>query len=187
LTDDTHRITGLLQDWRAGKPEAADRLMEAVYGELHGLAARQMHRERADHTLQTTALIHEAYVRLCGSEPIDWQSRGHFFAVAAQQLRRILVDYARRGRSEKRGGGLVKLSLADADCPVVERDERMLAIDEALTRLESLDERAAKVIELRYFGGLSEKEAAASLGISVATLKRDWEFARAWLTSQLMG
>jgi RNA polymerase sigma-70 factor (ECF subfamily) len=187
LADDTHKITGLLQDWAAGKPGAANQLMEVVYGELHGLAARQMHRERGDHTLQTTALVHEAYLRLCGSEPIDWQNRGHFFAVAAQQLRRILVDYARRARSEKRGGGQVMLSLEDGDCPVVDRDERLLAIDEALTRLEALDERAAKVIELRYFGGLSEKEAAGSLGISVATLKRDWEFARTWLTSQLMG
>jgi RNA polymerase sigma-70 factor, ECF subfamily len=187
LADDTHKITGLLQDWAAGNPGAANQLMEVVYGELHGLAARQMHRERGDHTLQTTALVHEAYLRLCGSEPIDWQNRGHFFAVAAQQLRRILVDYARRARSEKRGGGQVMLSLEDGDCPVVDRDERLLAIDEALTRLEALDERAAKVIELRYFGGLSEKEAAGSLGISVATLKRDWEFARTWLTSQLMG
>jgi RNA polymerase sigma factor (TIGR02999 family) len=186
MADDTHKITGLLLDWRAGKPEAANRLMELVYGELHGLAARQMHREHGDHTLQTTALVHEAYLRLCGSEPIDWQNRGHFFAVAAQQLRRVLVDYARRRRSEKRGGGQIKLSLAEADCPVVDRDERLLAIDEALTRLEALDERAAKVIELRFFGGLSEKEAAGSLGISVATLKRDWEFARAWLASQLM-
>ena len=160
--------------------------MELVYGELHRMAARQMRRERDDHTLQTTGLVHETYLRLCGSEPIDWQDRGHFYAVAAQQLRRVLVDYARRGRSEKRGGNQPKFSLAEADCPVVDRDERLLAIDEALARLEALDQRAAKVIELRFFGGLSEKEAAEALGISVATLKRDWDFARTWLTAQLM-
>jgi RNA polymerase sigma-70 factor (ECF subfamily) len=186
MADDTHEITGLLRAWRTGEPEAASRLMELVYGELHRLAARQMRRERDNHTLQTTALVHETYLRLCGSEPIDWQNRGHFFAVAAQQLRRVLVDYARRGQSEKRGGGQIKFSLADADCPVVDRDERLLAIDEGLTRLEALDERAARVIELRFFGGLSEKEAAQALGISVATLKRDWDFARTWLTAQLM-
>jgi len=186
MTGDTHRITGLLLDWRAGKPQAASQLMELVYGELHRLAARQMHRERPGHTLQTTALVHETYLRLCRSEPVDWQDRSHFFAVAAQQLRRVLVDYARRGQSEKRGGGQIKISLADADCPVVDRDERLLAIDEALARLEALDRRAAKVIELRYFGGLSEKEAAEALGISVATLKRDWDFARTWLASQLI-
>jgi RNA polymerase sigma factor (TIGR02999 family) len=186
MADDAHQITRLLLDWRAGKPEAASRLMELVYGELHGLAARQMRSERGGHTLQTTALVHETYLRLCGSEPIDWQNRAHFFAVAARQLRRVLVDYARRGRSEKRGGGQVKYSLEEADGPVVDRDERLLAIDVGLARLETLDERAAKVIELRFFGGLSEKEAAEVLGISVATLKRDWEFARTWLASQLM-
>jgi RNA polymerase sigma factor (TIGR02999 family) len=136
--------------------------------------------------LQATALVHEVYLRLCGSEPIDWQNRAHFFAVAAQQLRRILVDYARRRRRGKRGGGVPEFSLDEADGPVVDRDDRLLALDEALTRLESLDERAAKVTELRYFGGLREKEAAEALGISVATLKRDWEFARTWLASQLM-
>ncbi len=160
--------------------------MEVVYGELHQIAARQMRRERGEHTLQATALVHETYLRLFGSEPIDWQNRAHFFAVAAQQLRRVLVDHARRGRSEKRGGGQIKFSLDEMDGPVVDRDERVLEIDQALARLESLDERAAKVVELRYFGGLSEKEAAEALGISVATLKRDWEFARTWLASQLI-
>ena len=186
MADDTHEITGLLMDWRAGKSEASSRLMELVYGELHKMAARQMRRESGGHTLQTTALVHETYLRLCGSEPIDWQNRCHFFAVAAKQLRRVLVDHARRGKSEKRGGGQIKFSLAEADGPVVDRDERLLAIDESLARLETLDERAARVIELRFFGGLSEKEAAGVLGISVATLKRDWDFARTWLASQLM-
>lgn len=183
---DHTRITDLLKDWSAGKREAASQLMEVVYDDLHRLAARQMRRERGEHTLQTTALVHETYLRLCGSEPVDWQNRAHFFAVAAQQVRRVLVDHARRAKSGRRGGGQIKFCLADGDCPVIDRDERLLAIDEALARLEVLDERAAKVIELRFFGGLSEKEAAASLSISVATLKRDWDFARTWLASQLM-
>lgn len=186
MADDTHNITGLLQEWRAGKQGAANRLMELVYGELHQLAARQMRRERGEHTLQATALVHETYLRLCGSESIDWQNRAHFFAVAAQQLRRVLVDHARRAQSEKRGGSQIKFSLAETDCPLVDRDERVLAIDEGLARLEALDERAAKVVELRFFGGLSEKEVAESLGISLATLKRDWEFARTWLASRLI-
>jgi RNA polymerase sigma factor (TIGR02999 family) len=186
MTDDPHEITRLLGDWRSGQPEAGSRLMELVYKELHQIAARRMRRERGGHTLQATALVHEVYLRLCGSEAIDWQNRAHFFAVAAQQLRRILVDHARRRRSEKRGGGGLTFSLHEGDGPVIDRDDRLLALDEALGRLESLDERAAKVTELRYFGGLSEKEASEALGISVATLKRDWAFARTWLASQLM-
>jgi RNA polymerase sigma factor (TIGR02999 family) len=185
MPEDTHKITVLLQEWRAGKQNAANRLMELVYGELHRLAAGQMRRERGEHTLQATALVHETYLRLCGSEPIDWQNRAHFFAVAAQQLRRVLVDYARRRQSQKRGGGQIRFALEEGDGPVVSRDERLVAIDEALTRLEAMDDRAARVIELRFFGGLSEKEAAEALGISVATLKRDWEFARTWIASQL--
>jgi RNA polymerase sigma-70 factor, ECF subfamily len=185
MPEDTHKITVLLQEWRAGKQNAANRLMELVYGELHRLAAGQMRRERGEHTLQATALVHETYLRLCGSEPIDWQNRAHFFAVAAQQLRRVLVDYARRRQSQKRGSGQIRFALEEGDGPVVSRDERLVAIDEALTRLEAMDDRAARVIELRFFGGLSEKEAAEALGISVATLKRDWEFARTWIASQL--
>jgi RNA polymerase sigma-70 factor, ECF subfamily len=186
ISDHSHNITGLLQDWRNGQPGAASRLMEMVYGEMHRIAVRQMRRERGEHTLQATALVHETYLRLVGSEPIDWQNRAHFFAVAAQQLRRVLVDHARRGQREKRGGGQIKFSLDEKDGPVMYRDERLLEVDQALTRLESLDQRAAKVVELRYFGGLSEKEAAGALRVSVATLKRDWEFARTWLASQLI-
>ena len=119
MADNTHNITGLLQDWRTGKPGAANRLMEVVYGELHQIAARQMRRERGEHTLQATALVHETYLRLFDSEPIDWQNRAHFFAVAAQQLRRVLVDHARRGQSEKRGGGQIRFSLDEKDGPVV--------------------------------------------------------------------
>jgi RNA polymerase sigma factor (TIGR02999 family) len=185
MPEDSHAITGLLEEWRAGNREAANRLMGLVYAELHRIASREMRREHGEHTLQTTAVVHEVYLRLCGSAPVNWKDRSHFFAVAAQQLRRVLVDHARRVRSEKRGGGLVRLDLLDGDGGVVSFDERLLAVDEALTRLQTLDERAAKAIELRFFGGLSETEAAEALSISVATLKRDWDFARTWLASQL--
>lgn len=159
--------------------------MELVYAELHRIAAREMRREHGEHTLQTTAVVHEAYLRICRSEPIGWKDRAHFYAVAAQQLRRVLVDHARRVHSEKRGGDVIKLSRWDLDGPALAMDERVLAVNEALTRLESLDPRAAKAVELRFFGGLSETEAAEALQISVATLKRDWDFAKTWLAGQL--
>ena len=184
-SEDTHGITRLLHDWRSGNRDAAGRVMELVYRELHRMASREMRRERGEHTLQTTALVHEVYLRLCGAEPIQWHDRTHFFAVAAQQLRRVLVDYARRFRSEKRGGGKVCATLFDADNAAWQLDERLLAVDGALQRLEKLDRRAAKVIELRFFGGLTETEAAEALEISITTLKRDWDFARSWLAAQL--
>ncbi len=159
--------------------------MEVVYGELHRIAAREMRREHGEHTLQTTAIVHEAYLRICQSAPIQWQDRAHFFAVAAQQLRRVLVDHARRQKSEKRGSGQTPLSLWETDGPAMVMDERVLAVNEALTRLETLDPRAAKAVELRFFGGLNEAETAEALEISVATLKRDWDFARVWLAGQL--
>jgi len=183
---ESHTITILLDRWRRGDREAADRLMELVYAELHRIAAREMRREHGQHTLQTTAVVHEAYVRIIKSEPIDWQDRAHFYAVAAQQLRRVLVDHARRQYSEKRGGGIFPLSLWESDGPAaIAINEHVLAVNEALTRLETLDPRAAKVVELRFFGGLNEAEAAEAVGISVATLKRDWDFAKAWLAGQL--
>jgi RNA polymerase sigma factor (TIGR02999 family) len=182
---DAHEITGLLGRWRLGDLEAANRLMELVYSDLHRIAAREMRREHGGHTLQTTAVLHEAYLRIFRSEPVDWKDRAHFYAVAAQQLRRVLLDYARRAHSEKRGGGVVKLSLSESDSAGLGLDERLLVLDEALTRLEDLDRRAAKVVELRFFGGLTEADAAEVLGISVATLKRDWDFARTWLAAQL--
>jgi RNA polymerase sigma factor (TIGR02999 family) len=185
MADDSHVITHLLLEWRSGNKEAAARLMELVYRELHQMASRQMRRERGEHTLQTTALVHEAYIRLCGADHIQWHDRAHFFAVAAQQLRRVLVDHARRFRSEKRGGGKVCSTLFDADNAVWPLDERLLAVDGALQKLETLDRRAAKVIELRFFGGLTEMEAAETLEISVTTLRRDWDFARSWLAAQL--
>lgn len=184
--DDSHSITGLLEQWRAGDKGAANKLMELVYGELREIAAREMRREHGGHTLQTTALVHEVYLRLCGnSAPIEWKDRSHFFAVAARQLRRVLVDHARRVNSEKRGGDVVKVSLWESDGVGVAVDGRLLAVDQALERLEALDARAAKVVELRYYGGLSEAATADALGISLATMKRDWNFARTWLTAQL--
>ncbi len=182
---DPHIITGLLDRWRLGDTQAANQLMELVYGELHRIAAREMRREHGEHTLQTTAVLHEAYLRMFRSEPVAWKNRAHFYAVAAQQFRRVLLDHARRAQSAKRGGGVVKLSLWESDGGAVDLDERLLSLDEALARLEELDPRAAKVVELRFFGGLTEADAAEVLGISVATLKRDWDFAKTWLAAQL--
>ncbi|MEP6539231.1 MAG: sigma-70 family RNA polymerase sigma factor [Bryobacteraceae bacterium] len=182
---DTHEITGLLERWRLGDPEAANQLMELVYGDLHRIAAREMRREHGEHTLQTTAVVHEAYLRIFRSEPVEWKDRAHFYAVASQQLRRVLLDHARRVHSEKRGGHVVKFSLRESDDSAIVVDERILALDEALMRLENLDARAAKVVELRFFGGLTEADAAEVLGVSVATLKRDWDFAKTWLAAQL--
>jgi RNA polymerase sigma factor (TIGR02999 family) len=182
---DSHAITAVLQRWRSGDKDAGNRLIELVYDELHRIAAREMRREHGEHTLQTTAVVHESYLRICQSEPIDWRDRAHFYAVAAQQLRRVLVDHARRLHSEKRGGRILKVPLLESDGAAIEIDERLLAVDEALARLEALDPRAARVVELRFFGGFSEADAAAALQISIATLKRDWDFAKTWLTGQL--
>lgn len=160
--------------------------MTAAYEHLRRLAAHYLRNERPDHTLQATALVHELYLRLFSQESVDWQNRAHFFAVAAQQLRRILTDYARGAAAEKRGGKHIKLSLAEVEGAIGERERDVLEVHEALLKLEKLDARAAKVVELRFFGGLKETEVAEVLGISLATLHRDWKFARAWLISDLM-
>jgi RNA polymerase sigma factor (TIGR02999 family) len=180
-----HEITTLLVDWKHGNRAAGEQLIEIVYPELRRLAAHYLRPERPDHTLQATALVHELYVRLIAGESVHWEDRAHFFAVAAQQLRRILIDHARGLHAAKRGGGQAKVTMADVGLTPAQNID-VLALDEALTRLEQLDPRAAKIVELRYFAGLEEKEAAAALGVSLATLKRDWNFARAWLLSQLM-
>ena len=182
---ETHEITGLLDRWRLGDRDAANELMELAYADLHRIAAREMRREHGEHTLQTTAVLHEAYLRIFRSTPVKWKDRSHFYAVAAQQLRRVLLDHARRVLSEKRGGGIVKLSFLESDGAGISVDERLLTLDAALARLEDLDPRAAKVVELRFFGGLTESDAAEVLDISVATLKRDWDFAKTWLAAQL--
>jgi RNA polymerase sigma-70 factor, ECF subfamily len=178
-------LTGLLMEWRNGSQQAADSLFASAYQELRRLAAWHFAREGRECTLQPTALVNELYLKLFAGQAIAWQDRAHFFAVAAQQMRRILIDHARARLAEKRGGADIRLSLDDADGLAAQREGEWLQIDEALARLEQLDPRAAHVVELRYFGGLTEKEAAEVLAISVATLKRDWHFARAWLTDQL--
>ncbi|HJZ72448.1 MAG TPA: sigma-70 family RNA polymerase sigma factor [Vicinamibacterales bacterium] len=185
MSEDSRPITVLLQEWRSGDKAAADRLIDLIYRELHQMAAREMRRERRDHTLQPTALVHEAYLRLCGAQPIQWTDRAHFFAIAARQLRRVLVDHARRVRSQKRGGAFATVPLLESDGGAWQFDDQLFALDEALTQLHALDERAARVIELRFFAGLTEEDAAKALDISVATLKRDWDFGRTWLASRL--
>lgn len=185
MPHDTHETTTLLIKWRNGDAAAADELISRVYSELRRLAGHYLRSEQPGNTLQATALVHELYIRLVGSEPVTWQNRAHFFAVAAQQMRRILIDHARARRAEKRGGGALTLSLAEVSGVAGSPTQDVLVIHEALAKLEALDERAAHVVELRFFGGLQEKEAAEVLGVSVATLKRDWEFARVWLMTQL--
>ena len=165
--------------------EALDKLMPIVYDELRRQAARYLRRERAGHTLQTTALIHEAYMRLVDQRHVEWQNRAHFFGVAAQMMRRILVDHARTKKRVKRGGSDVKISLADATIPVEERDLDVIALDEALTRLAEIDEQQSRVVELRFFSGLTVEETAEVMGISPATVKRDWSMAKAWLHREL--
>jgi len=185
MPPDSGTLTRLLVEWRNGNQQAADQLFAAAYQELRRLAAWHFERERPDHTLQPTALVNELYLKLFAGEPVEWQNRAHFFAVAAQQMRRILIDHARARQAEKRGGGDMRLSLTDAGDLVAPRDEQLVELDAALRQLEELDPRSARVVELRFFAGLTEKEAAEVLGISLATLKRDWDFARAWLINQL--
>ena len=185
MPPDPPTLTHWLVEWRNGNQEAANQLFEAAYKELRRLAAWHLQKEQPGHTLQPTALVHELYVKLFAGEPVDWQNRAHFFAVASQQLRRLLIDHARARRAEKREGGRVRLSLTEVNGLAAPRQEDLIELDQALRRLEDLDQRSARVIELRFFGGLTEQEAAEVLGISVATLKRDWSFARAWLIDQL--
>ena len=179
-------LTALLADWRHGNEEAGKQLMAAAYEHLRRLAAHYLHRERSDHTLQATELVSELYLKLFASEPVEWRDRVHFFAVAARQLRRILVDHARAKRAEKRGGNCVKVSLTDVAELAQSLEIDVLDIDETLKQLEELDPRAAAGVELRFFAGLKETEIAEVLGISLATLHRDWKFSRAWLISRLL-
>jgi RNA polymerase sigma-70 factor, ECF subfamily len=178
-------LTTLLLDWRHGNLEAGKELLVRMQPELRRIAAAYMQRERAGHTLQATSLVNELFLKLMGGEVVEWQDRAHFLAVAAQQLRRILVDHARQCRAEKRGGGAQVSTLGEASAVEQPFEESLLDLHRALDGLAELDSRAARVIELRYFGGLTEKEAAEVLGISVATLKRDWEAGRAWLVDSL--
>ncbi|MEP6703859.1 MAG: sigma-70 family RNA polymerase sigma factor, partial [Acidobacteriota bacterium] len=184
--DPSHQITAMLREWGGGDREALEKLMPLVYNELHKQAARYLRRERPNHTLQTTALIHEAYVKLVDQREANWESRNHFFAIAAQAMRRILIDYARARRQEKRGGDNVTLALDDAALIITdERDIDLLALDQALNRLAKIDEQQVRIVELRYFSGLSLDETAEAIGISRATVAREWSVAKSWLRREL--
>jgi RNA polymerase sigma-70 factor, ECF subfamily len=172
---------------RSGDPDAEAELVAAIYPELRRLARRYLSAERQSHTLQTTDVIHDAWLRVFGSTAISVRDRHHLIALMATQMRRALVDYARHRNAAKGPGGNIRVSLADGDMPAASIGEDVLAIDEALGALERVDRRASKVIELRFFGGLREDEAAEALGVSLSTLKRDWAFARAWLYDHLSG
>lgn len=178
-------VTTLLGALRAGDQGAADRLLTLLYPELRRLAGRYLRRERGDHTLQPTALVNEAYLRIFSSAAVDWQDRAHFFAVVARQMRRILVDHARTVRSQKRGGDQLKVSVEVLHDLPARPDHDLVSVDEAVSALEQEDERSARVVELRFFGGLTEQEIGQVLGTSVATVKRDWTYARAWLWTYL--
>ncbi|CAN5691812.1 sigma-70 family RNA polymerase sigma factor [soil metagenome] len=176
----------MLQEWSGGKQEALDALLPLVYEELRRQASRYLRRERAGHTLQTTALIHETYLKLIDQREVNWQNRAHFFSIAAQAMRRILVDYARQRHREKRGGIGEDLPIEAAALAVSgERSIDLVALDEALTRLAAFDERQARIVELRYFSGLSVEETAEALRISPATVKNDWRTAKAWLFQEI--
>jgi RNA polymerase sigma factor (TIGR02999 family) len=182
-------ITTLLTGARAGDREAQARLFEVVYGELRRMAAGHLRNERRDHTLQPSALVHEAYLRLLGRLDVPWENRAHFFTTAAGTMRRILIDHARTRRAQKRDGALRRVDVEhEPSAFAVDADaDRLLVVDEALTRLAAWDERQARVVELRFFAGLTVDETAEVLGISSKTVKRDWSMARAWLQTQFEG
>jgi RNA polymerase sigma factor (TIGR02999 family) len=182
-------LTALLQSWQGGDRDALDRVMAVVYDELRALAARHLSHERAGHTLQPTALVHEAYLRLAGQQQVDWKNRAYFFGAAATIMRRILVDHARRRARDKRGGGVAVVPLEQAPEPVEAATTGagidVASLDEALERLAALDARQARVVELRYFSGMTVDEIAAVMSLSPGTVKRDWTVARAWLFAEL--
>lgn len=182
-----HEITQLLAEWREGNQSALDELYPLVYDELHRIARRYMSREKKGHTLQTTALINEAYVRLVDQKNVQWANRSHFFAISAQIMRRILIDHARRHRYAKRGGGAQQVSLEEVAVITPDVSRELLLLDEALNSLAEMDPRRSQVVELRYFGGLNNEEIAGVLNISENTVTRDWNMARAWLYQQLTG
>jgi RNA polymerase sigma factor (TIGR02999 family) len=178
-------ITQLLIKWRDGDKAALDELARRIYGELRGLARYYLRQEHIGHTLQPSDLVHEAYIRLADEKDIDWQNRAHFFGIAAMRMSHILIEHARGRRAAKRGGGEYRLSLSKMDRQAEERDVNLLALDDALRRLEALDQQKSRIVELRYFAGLTIEETAEALGISPATVKRDWSMARAWLRSEI--
>lgn len=175
----------MLEDCVKGKKGAVDQLLPYVYDELRRISSKYLNDEYRNHTLQTTELVHEAYIKMVGSENINWQNRTHFFGIAARSMRQILVDHARRRKSVKRGEGNRALSLEDALEISEKNDEQVIALDEALKKLEVLEERSGRIVELRYFTGLTIEETAEALNISPATAKRDWNFAKAWLYREI--
>jgi len=180
-----HDVTQLLAAWSDGDPAALERLTPLVYRELHRLAKAYIHQERPGHVLQTTALINEAYLRLIDWKEARWQNRAHFFGVAAQLMRRILVDFARARQQAKRGGAARQVSLDEAAAVAVGRGTELIALDEALQQLSAIDPRRGRMVELRFFGGLSEEETAEVLRVSPRTVRREWSLARAWLHREL--
>lgn len=184
VNSDSPQITQLLIEWGGGNEAALESLIPLVYDELRRIAKRYMRQQSAGHTFQTTELIHEAYLKLAKQEEQNWQNRAHFYGVAAQAMRHILVDYARSKQSLKRGG-MQQVTLDEGVAVSLERSEEMLALDEALKRLAELDERKSRVVELKYFGGLTNEETAEVLKISPETVKRDWKFSRTWLLREL--
>ncbi|HMF92704.1 MAG TPA: sigma-70 family RNA polymerase sigma factor [Vicinamibacterales bacterium] len=183
----THEVTGLLRAWRDGDQAALEALMPLVHDELRRIARRCLNGERANHSVQTTELVNEAFLRLVDVQQVDWQSRTHFLALSARLMRRVLVDYARARGADKRGGGAVHVTLDDATVGGAAPAADVVRLDDALKALAALDERKSRVVELRFFGGLTVDETAAALEISSKTVLRDWEFARAWLHREVGG
>ena len=183
--NDSAEVTQLLLAWSKGRREALDQLLPLVYRELRTIAARYLKRERADHTLQATALVHEAYLKLIDQRQVQWQNRAHFFGIAAQAMRRILVDHARSRQADKRGSGETALELDEGLTVTDPQNRDLVALDDALTTLATLDLQKSRIVELRYFGGLSIEETAEVLGIGTATVIRQWRLAKAWLYNEL--
>lgn len=184
-SEDPHEITLLLADWGKGDAQALEQLMPLVYEELRRMARNHMRRQPSGHTFQTTELIHEAYLKLAKQNEQNWQNRAHFFGVAASAMRHILVDYARSKSSQKRGGWQQRVTLADETVIAANHSKDIIALDDALKNLAMLDERKSRVVELKYFGGITNEEVAEVLKISTDTVKRDWRFARTWLLREL--
>jgi RNA polymerase sigma factor (TIGR02999 family) len=185
MPDEDKSVTEALRDWKQRSAGGAGRVVESLYGELHRISTLLLSSERPDHTLQPTALIHELYLRLAGAEIPEWRNRAHFLAVAANTLRRILIDHARTHRTQRRGGKQVEVPVDQIEVGVACSYDNLLIIDEALNQLERADTRAARVAELRFFAGLELSEIAEELGVAEITVSRDWKFARAWLASRL--
>jgi RNA polymerase sigma factor (TIGR02999 family) len=184
--DATPGVTKLLLEWQKGDQQALERLMPLVYDELRAIARRYLARERTGHTLQSTALVHEAYLKMVDQQHVEWQNRAQFFGIAATLMRRVLVDHARATHRQKRGGPLPRLSLDEAiDVPKPTTDVDLLVLDEALGRLEAIDQQQCRLVELRFFGGLTIEESAVALGVSTGTVKRDWNSAKAWLFQEM--